>query len=570
MSFVAAVAAGLPTDDAVPSRGAVDEVRHRDLAVAWNPSCPWVSTHDDGDTLVVLDGRLHNLGSPSAAQAELLLQRYRQRGMELADGLLGDFVVIVLDRITHTLLVGRDPLGVRPWYQASGAGGRHAGASDLATLAELHWVDTTVDEGAAIEYLAAVSASRGGTLYRGITTLRPGMTWLTDGAGARSFQHHRWDLAPDLEISWEDAAQRCRTVLDVAVQSRIDGHPTPVCEISGGLDSSAVVGTVARLGVDDVLVGRLIFDGPDADERAFSDAVIEHWGVPAVSAPPWLPTDEECLELTRSLRRPLPDPHFTMFVGLHRALLARGRPDGMTGLGGDDAFVTSGIGSRVVSSVRLRDRTVLGQLVRWSLGNPRLAWTDLIRPTLHHLAPWRGDRLPGWVGLHARKQAELPRLFRQPAKRVTGIAAIDDRIGNLTSGYDAAVLEQRALVADHVGRRDSHPFLDPRFVEATYGLDPWWPTRGDHTRALQIAAFGDRLPASVAERRSKADFAEVFWPQLVGEPTLQSVRTGPLAEAGWLDPTGFDRLTERAERGMANAAIPLSRCVALDRWLRAL
>jgi hypothetical protein len=151
---------------------------------------------------------------------------------------------------------------------------------------------------------------------------------------------------------------------------------------------------------------------------------------------------------------------------------------------------------------------------------------------------------------------------------VTGVDAIDERIANITSGYDAAILEDRAGVGDLAGRRDSHPFLDPRLIEATYGLDPWWPSRGDHTRALQVAAYRDRLPPAVAERRSKADFSEVFWPQLLNDEVLSRVRTGPLAEAGWLDREGFSALVANAQKGIANAAIPLSRCVSLDRWMR--
>src|SRR5690606_31125514 len=134
------------------------------------------------------------------------------------------------------------------------------------------------------------------------------------------------------------------------------------CELSGGLDSSAVVGTVARSGRGDLLAGRLVFAGPRADERAWSDAVARHWAIPLVSAPPWSPSDDECRELTRRLRRPLPDPHFLMFCGLHEAFLAHGRPEGLTGLGGDDAFVAAGIGSRAVSAVQLRRWRVLGQL----------------------------------------------------------------------------------------------------------------------------------------------------------------------------------------------------------------
>jgi hypothetical protein len=151
---------------------------------------------------------------------------------------------------------------------------------------------------------------------------------------------------------------------------------------------------------------------------------------------------------------------------------------------------------------------------------------------------------------------------------VTGVDAIDERLANLTEGYDAATLETRAVVTDQAGRRESHPFLDPRVVHATYGLDPWWATRDGHDRALEVHAFQDRLPHVVEQRRSKAEFSEVFWPALLDDVRLQQVRTGPLHERGWLDAEGFDTVVANAERGMANAAIPLSRCVLLDQWVR--
>ncbi len=149
-------------------------------------------------------------------------------------------------------------------------------------------------------------------------------------------------------------------MLEEAVRCRLEVAGPPTSELSGGLDSSTVVGTAALLGRDDLVVGRLLFEGTRADERVYSDAVIRHWGLRAVSEPPWVPSEEELWELTRQLRRPPPDPNFTMFATLHRALLGEGRPAGLTGLGGDDAFIAMGIGPRVVRAVKLRQGRVLG------------------------------------------------------------------------------------------------------------------------------------------------------------------------------------------------------------------
>ena len=182
----------------------------------------------------------------------------------------------------------------------------------------------------------------------------------------------------------------------------------------------------------------------------------------------------------------------------------------------------------------------------------------------------RRGTLPGWVRKDVAARAGLADLLHERPEPVTGIAAVDERLDNLTGGYVAEILELGAIVADLTGHRSTHPFLDPRFILATYGLDPWWPTRDGATRALQAAAFVDRIPPLVAERRSKAQFAEVFWPTLLHDDVVDAVRRGPLNDLGWLDDQGFDDLVGRARRGMANAAIPLARCVSVDHWLRSL
>src|SRR5205085_2753862 len=140
-------------------------------------------------------------------------------------------------------------------------------------------------------------------------------------------------------VSWDDGVERCRALLDDAVASRLRTSGPATSQLSGGIDSSAVVGTIAATRRDELMVGRLIFDGPSADERAYSDAVIDHWKVPAISVKPWIATPDETLERSQRLGRPFPDPHFTMFCSLYRAFLSEGRSNGLTGMGGDDAFV---------------------------------------------------------------------------------------------------------------------------------------------------------------------------------------------------------------------------------------
>lgn len=561
-----AVASVVSLVDRHVRRGVLETARHADQLVVWDATSRWVHAYDDGEVVAVVDGFLYGDEVAPGNPAEQVVALYRRLGARLCVDLLGDFVLVVLDRRSATVHVGRDPVGVRPWYRAS-SGGNHAGSSDLATLSLLPWVSTDVDEAKAVEYLAGVPQSRGQTILQGVVTLPPGHTWTVDRhGGATTRRHHAWQLNLREHLSWEEAAEHCRELLDVAVVSRIDSGFSATSEVSGGLDSSAVAGTLVHLGRPDVIGARLLFHGPAADERRYSDAVAERWGFPLLSAAPWLPTHEDLTEMSRHLHRPVPDPNFTMFLSLHHALLEAGRHDSMTGLGGDDAFVAVRSAARAVSVVQMGRRDVAADLLRSNRRPPAL-WKNVIRPTLSYFSPVHRGGRPVWVTRRAARSADLRAVLQQRPQAVTGVAAVDERLAGMTTGYNAWVLEDRAIVNDMSGRRETHPFLDPRFVTGTYALDPWWPTRDGHSRALEVEAYKDRLPRIVATRRSKAEFSEVAWPML-DDSLLDSVAKGPLRGLGWLDDSGFQGVVGAAREGRAWAALPLSRCIALDRWLR--
>jgi asparagine synthase (glutamine-hydrolysing) len=528
----------------------------------------WVSSFDDGKVLVVLDGQLHNVPRVSQSSVEILHARFCEMGTRYAEGLLGDFVIIALDRTRDCLTVSRDPLGVRPWYQAR-AGQGHFGATDVATLCGLPGVDDSVNEEVALAFLAGVTQSRGPTFHRGITSLPPGVTWISDPRGCRSWQHHQWQFVPESNVTWDEAVERCRATLDLAVGSRIEAAGAATSELSGGLDSSAVVGTAALGGRSDIVVGRLLFDGEYADERAYSAEVIAHWGLRDVSVRPWLMNDAEAAHLTATLRRPIPDPNYTMFHSLHAALLAEGRASAMTGLGGDDAFVARSHRTRVISAAQLRRHDILRAVLMADMRSPLSGWRRTIRPLFGALSGRARRRPPSYIAATAAKTLGLADQLARGPQPVTGVLAIDERAAGITSGYLAHALETAAVVADLTGWRSSHPFLDPHFIGATWGLDPWFAVRGGHDRALELGAFAERLPPTVASRRTKAEFSEVAWAGLPPATELhRRLMTGPLADRGWVDREHFARMLAGANERQRWTALPVSRAVALDRWLR--
>jgi hypothetical protein len=159
-------------------------------------------------------------------------------------------------------------------------------------------------------------------------------------------------------------------------------------------------------------------------------------------------------------------------------------------------------------------------------------------------------------------------LKRRRVERLTGDPAVDERAAGLTSGYLSSILEEIALLDDATGCRMTHPFLDARFIEATYGLNPWFPFRDGHDRALAAEAFADRLPTDVSSRRTKAHFSGVSRRVSLGDPAgLRDLMTGPLLRRGWVDEKGLAAVVEGAAQNFQDEW-QLTRARALDRWLR--
>jgi asparagine synthetase B (glutamine-hydrolysing) len=589
-SFVVATACGDQAIDSLRRRAdAVPEslcqlASFEGFAVAYMANSHWVTAVDDLDVLVVVDGRIHGVGGSMDTAAQIVARRYRKHGDRFAVGLIGEFVAVVMDRVSRRLIVSRDPVGVRPFYQAAWSQ-NSLGATDIATLADTTQVDTRINESVAVEFLALGWESRGPTIYSGIDSLQPGMTSVCEGGAAnRLFRHHSWTVAPNLDITWDDAVDQCREVMNVAVSDRLRADEPATCELSGGLDSSSVVGTMMQLGRPDVLAARLMFKGPHSNETTFSDAVIDHWGIDSVSVPPWIPTVEEERAMTNRFRRPAPAPNFSMFVSLFAATVELGRPTVLTGLGGDDAFVAQSLASRAISSVQLRQWDAVKGLGRSSIGDPQYAWSALGRPLLAMRARrfiGRSSRIrtfpgvsqlgrrvvPPWIRPEVAERTGLvDRLLMRPPS-ITGVAAIDERLSNPTSGYLACILEESAVLQDACFRRASHPFLDTRLIQAIYGLDPAWPTAKGGTRDVQIAAFSDRLPFSVAARTGKAEFSEVFFGSDLGrrfgahdKDRLSSL----IEETGWLNVEFEDQIEEGIGQGRASALLLHQRVRALS------
>ncbi|UUC48741.1 N-acetylglutaminylglutamine amidotransferase [Pseudomonas citronellolis] len=221
----------------------------------------------------------------SGGDTEVLLKGYHAWGKELLPRLNGMFAFAIWERDARRLFIARDRLGIKPLYLARDDK-RLRFASSLPALLQGGGVDTSLDAEALNLYLnfhAVVPAPR--TILNGVRKLPPA-TWMSIDADGRSEQHCWWRLEygcheDERELRLEDWEDRVLDSLREAVAIRQRAAREVGVLLSGGVDSSLLVGLLHEAGVDDLLTFSIGFEdagGERGDEFHYSDLIARRYG----------------------------------------------------------------------------------------------------------------------------------------------------------------------------------------------------------------------------------------------------------------------------------------------------
>ncbi len=220
----------------------------------------------------------------SHSDTEVLLKAYRQWGDRFVDHLHGMFAFAISERDSGRLLLGRDRLGIKPLYLAD-VDGRLRFASTLPAILAGGGVDTRIDRVALHHYLtfhSVVPAPH--TILEGVRKLPPGTLLAVEPDGRRTettYWAPRFERDPAKaswsERDWEDATL---DALRLAVERRLVADVAVGCLLSGGLDSSLIVGLLAeagQTGLETFSIGFEAAGGEAGDEFQWSDIVAERF-----------------------------------------------------------------------------------------------------------------------------------------------------------------------------------------------------------------------------------------------------------------------------------------------------
>lgn len=186
----------------------------------------------------------------SFCDTEVLLHAFIQWGPQCLARLNGMFAFCIWDSHSKTAFVARDRVGIKPLYYHLSPQGLTFGSEIKAILASGMYQPKASQE-AISDYLTLQFVLGEHTLFDGINKLEPGHWMTTKFVGGRVETHieRYWDIPtePDESLSEDYCIDRLSELIDDSVRLRLRSDVAVGAHLSGGLDSSTIVGVAKSL-----------------------------------------------------------------------------------------------------------------------------------------------------------------------------------------------------------------------------------------------------------------------------------------------------------------------------------
>jgi asparagine synthase (glutamine-hydrolysing) len=543
----------------------------------------WDGRLDNRDDLLPL---LHNELAEDCTDVAIALAAYRKWGFDFLPRLIGDFALALWVPHIQTVLLARDQAGPRPLFYYP-TEDRIVWASELSTILDFVAIDLEVDDNYVAGFLT-FEPELGLTPYKGIHAVPPAHR-ICAREGCLTIERF-WGLNPERQIFYKtdsEYEEHFRQLFRSAVRSRLRADGPVWAQLSGGLDSSAIVCMA-----DEILEGGLTQTAKvqtvshvygqsrSSDEQAFILSVEEALRIKGHHL-----QEEDCAPLSSfpsDSQLSFPD-FLDCFVARQDALAAAMSTAGarvlLTGHGGDQVLCSTETSAPELADLafRLHFRMLNSRARTWARATKK-SYFQLLKEAAAMLLPehfgiWRYDanyKLPPWLNQKFVAQMDLTRLNQAP-KDVFGF--------RLPSGRDQARWFLSAVrfisLASYRARaciEVSHPYLDRPLVEFLQAIPADQRIRPGETRSLMRRALQDLLPPKIMHRKTKRGPEEAFFRAVAREwPRLQPLFSdAQVCARGYMDRKALLTALERARHGCEQHSFALIKTIALEFWLRAL
>jgi asparagine synthase (glutamine-hydrolysing) len=480
----------------------------------------------DGDLQLVFNGEIYNFQSlratllsldhrfRTASDTETILHAYEEWGEQCVAYLRGMFAFALWDARRERLFLARDRFGEKPLFLCEHAG-QLLFASEIKSILAFPGVHPDVDLTAVWDYFAYRYVPAPATLFRGIRKLMPGSYAIWEKGRLRQTRYY---VPPDRE-PWRDQCiasdpvARFSEKLDEAVRMRMVADVPFGAFLSGGLDSSALVGLMSRHSVLPIKTFSVGFDDAGYSELAYARVIARQFqtehhelmvsadqlmsSLPALvcsrDGPVSEPSDIPIYLLSKEARKTV------------KMVLTGEGADEI--LGGYPKHVYEHYVERYQRLPGFLHRGVLQPLIQSLPYRFRRVKTGIVNLGLTSFE----ERMPRWFGaLSAQERADLVAL-QEPRDQPRTRTQFDSAASN-SALRRILYFDQVSWLPDNLLERGDHmtmaaslearmPYLDHELAALVSSLPNRYRVRGMQTKWILYAAARTLLPESILRRR---------------------------------------------------------------------
>jgi asparagine synthase (glutamine-hydrolysing) len=247
-------------------------------------------SNEDDTVQVVLNGEIYNFRElrsmlegkghtfATASDTEVIVHLYEEFGDDCVEHLRGMFAFALWDERRRRLLVARDRLGIKPLFYGV-FDGKLVFASELKALLQLPWIPRDLDWGAVANLFAFLTTPRDQSIVAGIHKLETGHRMVAEAGKPLNISRY-WDVRFESEPGRTEGqiVEELRELLRESVELRMACDVPFGAFLSGGVDSSAVVATMAGLSGVPIKTFTVGFEEHQFSEADHARVVAEAFG----------------------------------------------------------------------------------------------------------------------------------------------------------------------------------------------------------------------------------------------------------------------------------------------------
>jgi asparagine synthase (glutamine-hydrolysing) len=529
----------------------------------------------------------------SHTDTEVIVHAYEQWGTACLKKLRGMFAFAIWDQPKRRLFLARDRVGKKPLYYAD-RGSCFAFASEIQGLLQNPAVHREVDLAAVDCYLSWGYVPAPLTGFKNISKLPPAHFLVLDVGrdGAATRVERYWDLqySPKLTMAESEAGEHLREKLTAAVRYRLMSDVPLGAFLSGGIDSSIVVGLMAEISGARVKTFSIGFDDDDYNELRFARAIAQRWGTDHTER--IVQPDELAVlpKLVRHYGEPYADSSAipTFYVS---QITRSGVTVALNGDGGDESFA----GYERYAATRIADRMASLGLVGSAAAILARCLPDSIEPknpmrrakrflsAAHEERPARYSNWVSYFTAAAKRELYAPYFAEAVAttswrhwmkhlwKEVAELESVDAAMAVDVKSYLPFDLLTKVDIASMANSLEARsPFLDHVVMEFAAQLPAHFKLHGRQSKYLLKKTFADLLPAENIRRR-KMGFGVPMakWLRTSSRELLQDTLLSNRArERGYFKPERVDHLMQEHVAERADHSFQLWNLLMLELWQR--